>query len=879
MEKFKKIYDNIISNRLNSNVKNYNTFPKGTNYEKELNTNFKYFNVFWYDPKKSNDFELFINCFKNVQFYKSDNFYSSINFFKKESIFEWIVVTPGSLGKELILNLENFQCIKAFFIYCQNPEIHEWAKKIKKVKCLTSDPEVLCKKFIELNKTYFCPNFNYIKKEDKDNSLHINEINSEYSFHSNSILKNPLIRNMNKIRNKYNNLCIHILNYLDRGDAMNDLKTTYNDDSNIIFKIISKTFNTVIPDTIMAQNLDFLELIILMSLYFNKYPYLCNYLSYDEVKYLFSEQIGPDTIYISQMAISPIIDELCEKILDNECILDERDKLKIVQIFLIRFINFNYSLSTQAYIIKKNYYQINNIFRDIDFCLKIYISINIPTITNKKYNFFNQITLVLTEDEHRYYLLQVYTNMFKGLNNFNEKDIDIINNTLKIKDFIVLGNNIFHEKMEIIEKNIKSKSFKYINIQQIENYLDEKKNDKNVDILTYFYFLIIRYEEYKENYEKFYLLSIKTGITFLIFLYIEKEDKLNKNIINILPTVLVYSPEDIINYLNQKLRFLNPFYNPNIEDLGEITNIKIPKITFEQNEEDKYQNGCFELAETFDVNLIRNNFVFRIFGKIDYNTEFYKHIYNIYKEHDALDLFYRQNCPYFGWILYPELGSFGICFVKRFLYMYCREEEESEKSFYRIINDDLRSREPLKIYRYINILALINDFIEKNYFANYKGVVYRATKLDEKLILKLVTGSKMVNTTFWSTSKDFKVAEKFMKMQKWRNVYIICKTIKNNIDIDLEKLNPFNEKEVLFLPFTEFIVEKVSSEEKFKKKIYIIKLKELGNRNFVNCENMQVEDIKNLNLNTIVENSLKNEIGYLKEDIENMKKGIFKNFK
>ena len=370
----------------------------------------------------------------------------------------------------MILNLENFQCIKEFFIYCQNPEIHEWAKKIKKVKCLTSDPEVLCKKFIELNKTYFCPNFNYIKKEDKDNSLHINEINSEYSFHSNSILKNPLIRNMNKSRNKYNNLCIHILNYLDRSDAMNDLKTAYNDDSNIIFKIISKTFNKVIPETIMAQNLDFLELIILISLYFNKYPYLCNYLSYDEVKYLFSEQIGPDTIYISQMAISPIIDELCEKILDNECILDERDKLKIVQIFLIRFINFNYSLSTQAYIIKKNYYQINNIFRDIDFCLKIYISINIPTITNKKYNFFNQITLVLTEDEHRYYLLQVYTNMFSGLNNFNEKDIDIINNTLKIKDFIVLGNNIFHEKMEIIEKNIKSKSFKYINIQQIENH-------------------------------------------------------------------------------------------------------------------------------------------------------------------------------------------------------------------------------------------------------------------------------------------------------------------------------------------------------------------------------------------------------------------------
>ena len=40
-----------------------------------------------------------------------------------------------------------------------------------------------------------------------------------------------------------------------------------------------------------------------------------------------------------------------------------------------------------------------------------------------------------------------------------------------------------------------------------------------------------------------------------------------------------------------------------------ILNIKIPKITFEQNEDDKYQNGCFELSETFDINLIRNKYM------------------------------------------------------------------------------------------------------------------------------------------------------------------------------------------------------------------------------------------------------------------------------
>ena len=87
--------------------------------------------------------------------------------------------------------------------------------------------------------------------------------------------------------------------------------------------------------------------------------------------------------------------------------------------------------------------------------------------------------------------------------------------------------------------------------------------------------------------------------------------------------------------------------------------------------------------------------------------------------------------------------------------MYCREEKESQKSFYRIINDDLRTREPYKIYQYVNILALINEMIEKEFLLNFKGKVFRATKLDEKLIMKLVPGTKMVNTTFWSTSKEY----------------------------------------------------------------------------------------------------------------------------
>ena len=143
-----------------------------------------------------------------------------------------------------------------------------------------------------------------------------------------------------------------------------------------------------------------------------------------------------------------------------------------------------------------------------------------------------------------------------------------------------------------------------------------------------------------------------------------------------------------------------------------------------------------------------------------------------------------------------------------------------------MLNHDLKTRNPAKIYRYIEKIASINKSIENKELASYIGKVYRATKLNEELILKLEPGKIMVNTTFWSTSKDFKVAESFLKRQKWRNTFIYCQTVKNNIDIDYEKLNYFAEKEVLFLPFTQFKVEKVSYENKYDRKLFSIELTE-----------------------------------------------------
>ena len=91
-----------------------------------------------------------------------------------------------------------------------------------------------------------------------------------------------------------------------------------------------------------------------------------------------------------------------------------------------------------------------------------------------------------------------------------------------------------------------------------------------------------------------------------------------------------------------------------------------------------------------------------------------------------MDIFFSQNCLYFGWKIYPDLKINEIGLIRRFLYLYCREESPSEKSFYRIVNDDLRSRDPYKINRYINILAFITEFINCHILASFEGYVYRA---------------------------------------------------------------------------------------------------------------------------------------------------------
>ena len=118
---------------------------------------------------------------------------------------------------------------------------------------------------------------------------------------------------------------------------------------------------------------------------------------------------------------------------------------------------------------------------------------------------------------------------------------------------------------------------------------------------------------------------------------------------------------------------------------------------------------------------------------------------------------------------------------------------------------------------------LDNDFIEK----------------------KIIIGKSLTNLSFWSASKVREKAEKFLNGPK-KNIFFVIKTKEYNIDIDSEELYFFNEKEVLFLPYSKYLVKNKVNKVYKNKQIYEVtlegldKMNERGNIKSLHLSNEQI---------------------------------------
>ena len=187
-----------------------------------------------------------------------------------------------------------------------------------------------------------------------------------------------------------------------------------------------------------------------------------------------------------------------------------------------------------------------------------------------------------------------------------------------------------------------------------------------------------------------------------------------------------------------------------------------------------------------------------------------------------------------------------------FLYAYTLEEQNG-KSFYSIMNNDLSSGNTEKICRYLPKINNIYRLIKNKYLKSYSGDVYRATYFKKELIDEIKKGKKMLNASFWSSSKKQEVAEKFLFLYK-KNIILHTKIKEgNNIDIHLEKLSQFpNEEEILFLPYCVLEIESFIKTKKNNLEYYELEL--------IYCE----ED----NKSNEIENAGFNNINYLSNDYD-----------
>ena len=92
----------------------------------------------------------------------------------------------------------------------------------------------------------------------------------------------------------------------------------------------------------------------------------------------------------------------------------------------------------------------------------------------------DEINMTLIVSDERYPIYNIYSEILKkkalalnSINNFAEGDKKIINNSLKIKDFIIIEEENFHEKINVLEKCTYIKFLKYLKIGEISKYVHD----------------------------------------------------------------------------------------------------------------------------------------------------------------------------------------------------------------------------------------------------------------------------------------------------------------------------------------------------------------------------------------------------------------------
>jgi len=831
----------------------------GGDLETRMIQEFNQFDIVWYSPENSEKLEEW-RAFTNVNVIKVSKEDVFQVFAGMANIWNLIIIATGSLAEKSIPNLPKYFPTVDILIYCMNVDYHKkWSEKYRSIAGVFSHPNQIFEYLLGYQKCIInMPLFSY--------KIYNNEefcFNYYDNFNNVEMLVNQ--HNFDLRLNKYEKFCISSLKYYSLVNRK--YKNLFVKFSNDFFKIIT-LFNGETVDYFIrlfyGTTIDFLPDLqyifsglplyedpikyvnhifiglTLISLYFSKLPYLYGYLSYQEVEMLLKENLEindlrKDYYELHDSHLGFLFNKLN---INKESILEETIHLKFVHSFLIKYLKYyNKIRCLFEYKEYSKYPTMIKYLMDLDFCLKLFFC---DIYEYSENDFKIKCRAAIQEVDKRIMTFCIYSNLtyYKSLalKSISEEDLNTLTETLRIYDFIVIGNEKFFNIIKTIENSIKHRKIPYLSISEVRDYLKSKNDAK---YRNFNYFFIIDGSDSKTIYKELYTIKNDFALTISLIVYIKDEKTpINKRPFLIRTHISIYyayNTDEIINYINSQDNINCGYYFANhtkdiisiIKDIAIKNEIKMPKFEIEDNKKAESNDG-WELMDLVPEEMFKKT----IIGNIGDGYSFEQiclNVHKLFKENKIESLFYEHYCKYFFSGIFPELISNSINIgIKHFCYAYTLHEDKN--SFYYLINRDLRQGNYIKIDKYLEIISLINEGVKNNYIKRYEGEAFRGTELKIDFIKeKILVGKSLTNLAFFSASKERKEAEKYLEASEKNVLFIIKTKAANNIDIDSEQISKFeHEKEVLFLPYSKFLIKRVELKRFKYKDIYEIELEGLN---------------------------------------------------
>ena len=781
---------------------------------------------------------------------------------KEEGITEnWILISPCVELKKNIQNFHQNKNIYKFIGYC--PDINHkhdedfFLWQFPKFFGIEISSYQLIKTLFKLSNIFYYRKRQNYEIVNDDNAIKLRydrnvliDVKNECS--KNHVLEEKYVKffNFRKEDDESYFEFINLYTLLERNIEMKNIV--------ILIYIMGK-----FPDYVKVMDDDILNKIsssyllrnyIMLYLYFSNYPYLFGVLTDEEIdNIILSFKPGITLIELSQKCIRGfhsltfLCDDLCEKIYNGFCILNDKEELKTLQKLLIEIVCASEQISQgiDFYELSK-YYQIKNYIRDMDFCLGKFILYILNTYCNYPYKV--ELIQSYSRKDMRFLYYTLYTQHLKRDNDNNEtEELKSLNRSIKYNDTIVIGDEDFHYLIR--KMNIPCKNINYLKFNEIETFFQKPKTTKYNKCK---YFLIINEKKGIEYIETIKYICNVFCLKIIVIIYIQNKNiKIDKKILEtpIMPTILTYSEKDILNY-----------YKDNYDRLKEIkikylSEVKIFELLISNNYNYKFtkideskiigeQDNGWELIKNVDDNLFS---LVKINNILGFNSldGFTIDMYQVYKENNCLDLYINYYGNYLGADYVVEQQCSSVAVTKMFLYAYTLEESNG-KSYYSLMNNDFRSGNSQKIYRYFPMIRSLYTLIKRKYLKSYSGDVYRAAYFKKELLDEIKPGKKLLNSSLWSSSKKLSVAKSFLFNYK-KNILLHTKIKEgNNIDIHSEKLSKYpQEEEILFLPYCYFEVQSFKKVKENNYEYYALELTYCEEENKSNkIENVKVNIVK-----------------------------------